>query len=66
VALSGGVFQNSRLLVGLLTAAWKTAAFDLITHKRVPTNDGGLSLGQAVVQRLRKVTGWPSKCGSIK
>jgi hydrogenase maturation protein HypF len=48
VALSGGVFQNNRLLVGL-TAALEKSGFDLLTHRLVPTNDGGLSLGQAVV-----------------
>jgi hydrogenase maturation protein HypF len=48
MALSGGVFQNNRLLVGL-TAALEKSGFDLLTHRLVPTNDGGLSLGQAVV-----------------
>ena len=48
IALSGGVFQNNRLLVGL-TAALEKSGFDLLTHRLVPTNDGGLSLGQAVV-----------------
>jgi len=48
VALSGGVFQNNRLLAGL-TAALETSGFELLTHRLVPTNDGGLSLGQAVV-----------------
>ncbi|WP_319406201.1 carbamoyltransferase HypF [uncultured Desulfosarcina sp.] len=48
VALSGGVFQNHRLLVGL-TAALEKSGFDLLTHRLVPANDGGLSLGQAVV-----------------
>ncbi len=48
VAMSGGVFQNNRMLVGLTTALEKSG-FDLLTHRLVPTNDGGLSLGQAVV-----------------
>ena len=48
VALSGGVFQNNRLLTGMITALEKSG-FDLLTHRVVPTNDGGLSLGQAVV-----------------
>ncbi|BBO69560.1 carbamoyltransferase HypF [Desulfosarcina alkanivorans] len=48
VALSGGVFQNHRLLTGL-TAALEKSGFDLLTHRLVPANDGGLSLGQAVV-----------------
>ena len=48
VALSGGVFQNSRLLTGL-TVALEKNGFDLLTHRLVPANDGGISLGQAVV-----------------
>jgi len=48
VALSGGVFQNNRLLTGL-GAALEKSGFDLLTHRLVPTNDGGISLGQAVV-----------------
>lgn len=48
VALSGGVFQNIRLLdetVPLL----ENAGFRALIHERVPPNDGGLALGQAVV-----------------
>lgn len=52
VALSGGVFQNSRLLVGL-TAALQNSGFDLLTHRLVPANDGGIALGQAVVAAAR-------------
>jgi hydrogenase maturation protein HypF len=48
VALSGGVFQNSRLFTGLSTVLEKSG-FSLLTHRLVPTNDGGISLGQAVV-----------------
>ena len=48
VALSGGVFQNMRLLqatVGLL----KQNQFRVLVHRLVPPNDGGISLGQAVL-----------------
>jgi hydrogenase maturation protein HypF len=48
VALSGGVFQN-RLLLKLATAALKREGFEVLTHHLVPANDGGISLGQAVV-----------------
>ena len=48
VALSGGVFQN-RLLFKLATRLLKQAGFEVLTHRAVPCNDGGISLGQAVV-----------------
>jgi hydrogenase maturation protein HypF len=48
VALSGGVFQN-RLLLKLTSDGLKRAGFQVLTHHLVPCNDGGLSLGQAVV-----------------
>ncbi len=47
VILSGGVFQNVRLLTGL-SKRLRTEGFAVFTHRQVPTNDGGLSLGQAV------------------
>jgi len=48
VALSGGVFQN-RLLLRLTAAALRKGGFDVLTHQLVPCNDGGISLGQAVI-----------------
>jgi hydrogenase maturation protein HypF len=48
VALSGGTFQNLLLMeqvVELLTGK----GFTVYRHRRVPANDGGLSLGQAVL-----------------
>jgi hydrogenase maturation protein HypF len=48
VALSGGVFQNA-LLLHLVTEALRNKAFDVITHRMVPPNDGGIALGQLVV-----------------
>ena len=48
VALSGGVFQNL-LLATAAVARLEAGGFRVLTHSRVPCNDGGISLGQAVV-----------------
>lgn len=48
VALSGGVFQN-RLLLRLATEGLEREGFKVLTHRLVPCNDGGISLGQAVI-----------------
>ena len=48
IALSGGCFQN----VVLLKKAFKLLRnqdFEVLTHRMVPPNDGGLALGQAVI-----------------
>jgi len=48
VALSGGVFQN-RLLLRLTADLLEKEGFAVLTHILVPTNDGGISLGQATI-----------------
>jgi hydrogenase maturation protein HypF len=48
VGLSGGVFSNE-ILVRLASNALSTAGFRVLTHERVPANDGGLALGQLAV-----------------
>jgi hydrogenase maturation protein HypF len=48
VALSGGVFQN-RLLLELAVPRLERAGFRVLLHRQVPCNDGGISLGQAVL-----------------
>ncbi len=48
VALSGGVFQN-RLLLELTLPRLEAAGFELLLHRQMPPNDGGVSLGQAAV-----------------
>jgi hydrogenase maturation protein HypF len=52
VALGGGVFQNVTLLSRVIPLL-ESAGFRVIIHERVPTNDGGLSLGQAAVALAR-------------
>lgn len=48
VALSGGVFQNATL-TDLVVDGLSDAGLAVLVHERVPPNDGGISLGQAVV-----------------
>jgi len=48
VALSGGCYQN-RLLLSLTVPLLEAAGFRVLLHHQVPCNDGGLSLGQAVI-----------------
>ncbi len=52
IALSGGVFQN-RLLLELLMARLRAMEFCVYTNRRVPPNDGGISLGQAAIAAAR-------------
>ena len=56
VVLSGGVFQNIFLL-SLVTEDLKRSGFDVYTHHLVPPNDGGISLGQAVVAHMKLFEG---------
>lgn len=48
VVLSGGVMQN-RILLETLYRQLRAIGLDVLVQSRVPANDGGLSLGQAVV-----------------
>ena len=48
VVLSGGVWQNITLLRRTLSLL-RNDGFAVYIHREVPTNDGGLSLGQAVI-----------------
>ena len=66
VALSGGVFQNVRLLDRTVEGL-EAAGLRVLRHRRVPANDGGISLGQAAVAAARDRQGlvgpggpWPS------
>ena len=48
IVLSGGVFQNAILLSGL-SEILQENGFKVYSHSKVPTNDGGISFGQAAV-----------------
>jgi hydrogenase maturation protein HypF len=52
VALSGGVFQNTYLL-GRTLDGLESQGFETLIHHQVPTNDGGIALGQAVIANAR-------------
>lgn len=61
VALSGGVFQNV-VLTRRLGARLRADGFQVLTHRRVPTNDAGISLGQVSIaigrdRQLREARG---------
>ena len=56
VVLSGGVFQNVTLLSAVLSGLRERKMAPLI-HRKVPANDGGISLGQAYYAAQRVAGG---------
>ena len=56
VVLSGGCLQNRIIMEGLFQALQQNG-FQVFTSQEVPVNDGGISLGQAVIGGLRYVSG---------
>jgi hydrogenase maturation protein HypF len=48
VCLSGGCFQNIRLLVGC-SQALRSTGFEVFFQQQIPCNDGGIALGQAAI-----------------
>jgi len=52
VVLSGGVFNNGLILSGILKRL-EYQGLKVYTHQKVPTGDGGISLGQAVIAGIR-------------
>ena len=52
VVLSGGTFQNVRLLRSVRREL-ASLGFGVLTHRSVPPNDGGISFGQAAIAARR-------------
>ncbi|MBU6228993.1 MAG: carbamoyltransferase HypF [Cyanobacteria bacterium REEB459] len=55
VALSGGVWQN-QLLLNQVRQQLQAAGLTVLSHSQVPANDGGLSLGQALVAAAQRLS----------
>jgi hydrogenase maturation protein HypF len=48
ICLGGGTFQNA-YLVERVVPALRSRGFEVYINRKVPTNDGGIALGQAAV-----------------
>ena len=62
VALSGGTFQNLRLLASVRRSL-AAQGFRVLEHRRVPPNDAGISYGQAAIAAARLDAGAPPGAG---
>jgi len=60
VALSGGCFAN-RLLAARLADLLRGEGFEVLTHRDIPCNDGGVALGQAVIAARRAQDAGPAR-----
>ncbi|WP_179475511.1 carbamoyltransferase HypF [Mycolicibacterium vinylchloridicum] len=59
IGLTGGVFAN-RLLLQSLRRALSERGFEVLTHRTVPCNDGGLALGQATIAAATLIEAGPA------
>ncbi|WP_293273466.1 carbamoyltransferase HypF [Nannocystis sp.] len=58
VVLSGGCFQNA-LLLEQVVPRLEREGFTCLAHEKVPTNDGGLALGQVAIAAARHLESSP-------
>ncbi|HBR56785.1 MAG TPA: hypothetical protein DEA22_04855, partial [Blastocatellia bacterium] len=65
VALSGGCFQN-RYLLERIVRRLAEEGFRPYWHRRVPTNDGGISLGQILAAQMKLTATPPARKKTIK
>jgi len=64
VALSGGCFAN-RYLTDRLVKLLIGDGFEVLVHRTIPPNDGGIALGQAVVAAAKSLSRSPIDSGKL-